>query len=174
MPKFAEYQPGGRHPVWTGPVRQAGADDLDRVVALSIARDGGDPDARRRRFARRIDADDSALFVADGDGVVGYGLIVTLTFEAGTAPDGLYLGGVVVDPQWRRQGIADALTTARLDWAWPRADAVWYCANEHNRASIDLHRRHGFVEHTREFELPGVTFDGGAGVLFRLDRPAGE
>ncbi len=40
-------------------------------------------------------------------------------------------------------------------------------ANARNRASIALHAAFGFEEVTRDFEVPGVTFEGGVGVLFR-------
>ncbi|MGH3357160.1 MAG: GNAT family N-acetyltransferase [Nocardioidaceae bacterium] len=170
---FAAYEPRDRHPSWAGTVRPAQEGDLDGVAGLSFARDGGEPGDRRERLRRHVGSTSSALFVAVAENaVVGYGLVLPLTFGDATAPDGLYLGGVVVDPGWRRRGIADALTAARITWAWERIDTVWYFANQRNRASIDLHRGHGFVEHTRDFAIPGVTFDNGTGtgVLFRLDR----
>jgi hypothetical protein len=34
-------------------------------------------------------------------------------------------------------------------------------------ASVELHRRLGFEEVTRDFSFPGLTFEGGKGILFR-------
>lgn len=60
-----------------------------------------------------------------------------------------------------------ALTAHRLDWVRGRAEVVYYFANARNGATIDLHRRLGFEEVTRDFAIPGVAFEGGVGVLFR-------
>lgn len=166
---FADYDPTPRGNTWRHPVRLARPGDIAGVTSLSVARDGGDPAARAERLRRHIDSTNSALHVGVVHGtVVGYGLIRELTFAERTAPDGFYLGGVVIDPAWRRQGLAYALTAARLSWARERTDVVWYFANEHNRASIALHDRFGFEEHSRDFSVPGVTFTGGEGILFRL------
>jgi hypothetical protein len=53
-------------------------------------------------------------------------------------------------------------------WTPARPDAAWYFANARNRASLDLHARLGFEEVTRAFDLAGVTFEGGEGVLCRV------
>jgi hypothetical protein len=37
--------------------------------------------------------------------------------------------------------------------------------------SIDLHRDLAFVEVTRDFTFPGVTFEGGSGILFMTALP---
>jgi ribosomal protein S18 acetylase RimI-like enzyme len=84
------------------------------------------------------------------------------------APDGWYLAGLIVAPERRRQGIGAALTRERLAWIAERADEAFYFASASNRASIALHRRFGFVEVTRTFSVPGVRFERGDGVLFRL------
>ena len=85
-----------------------------------------------------------------------------------------YLGGVVVTPTHRRQGIAARLTRARLDWIAARAERAYYFTNERNRASVDLHARFGFQELVRGLQVPGLTFVGGVGLLFGVDLPAAE
>ncbi|MBD3942439.1 GNAT family N-acetyltransferase [Microbacterium sp. NEAU-LLC] len=85
------------------------------------------------------------------------------------APPGHYLGGITVDPSWRRRGVAAALTDARLQWIAARAATALYVVNVQNRASIDLHRRWGFTEVLRAPRLMGVEFDGGVGLLMRAD-----
>lgn len=37
-----------------------------------------------------------------------------------------------------------------------------------DRASVALHEELGFILHTTDFRIPGVTFAGGAGALYRL------
>jgi predicted N-acetyltransferase YhbS len=111
------------------------------------------------------------LYVAEAGGtVVGYGRLrhhQAPRFH----PPGHYLGGVVVDPAWRRHGIGSELTECRIEAAWTAgAEIVYYFANSLNVASIGMHRDFGFVELRRPFEFPGVTFAGGVGVLFGLTR----
>jgi ribosomal protein S18 acetylase RimI-like enzyme len=113
------------------------------------------------------------LYVAQvGDVVVGYGRLRHHRTQL-DAPAGYYLGGVVVDPAWRRHGIGTRLTACRLDAAWTAgAKVVYYFANSRNEASIGMHHDFGFVELRRPFEFPGVSFEGGVGVLFGLTKRA--
>lgn len=64
-------------------------------------------------------------------------------------------------------GVGTALTRARLAWIRRHDDEAWYFANARNLASIEMHRRLGFREVTRDFSFPSVTFDGDVGVLYR-------
>ncbi len=93
---------------------------------------------------------------------------------ANIAPRGWYLSGVIVVPEYRRQGIARSLTHARLDWIRERDCWAFYFANVRNRVSIELHHEFGFVEFTRDFIYPGATFEGGIGVLFRVELTGGQ
>ena len=138
-------------------VRTATEADLPACAALAVELRGRAPD-----FARDLDA----LFVAeDGGAVIGYGRLVEVT-EGG--PAGLYLMGLLVAPAHRRRGVGEALTRVRIDAALERRGEVWYFANSRNAASLRLHARLGFEEVQRPFAFPGVTFDGGEGVLCRL------
>jgi GNAT superfamily N-acetyltransferase len=47
----------------------------------------------------------------------------------GPAEAGHYLGGVSVDPQWRRRGVAARLTAERMDWIGRRTNTAWYVVN---------------------------------------------
>jgi GNAT superfamily N-acetyltransferase len=62
--------------------------------------------------------------------------------------------GWIVHPEYRRRGIAAALTEARLDWISDQADKAWYFANARNAASIALHASFAFEEVTRSFSYP--------------------
>ena len=88
------------------------------------------------------------------------------------SPIGYYLSGVVVDPGHRGHGIGGHLIRARMDFAWSAgAPALYYFANSRNGTSIALHAKFGFREIKRPFQFPGVAFEDGFGILFRLERP---
>jgi RimJ/RimL family protein N-acetyltransferase len=120
-----------------------------------------------------MDTDQTNLtLVAEDEGRwVGFGRARNLATSA-LAPScvaaGWYLLGVIVAPDFRRRGVATELTRLRLEWVGRRASEAFYFANSLNLASIDLHRKLGFVEVQRPFAFPGTSFGGGGvGVLFR-------
>ena len=180
MSRFAEYLPRPDSDPRPAPlavldVRMAEPGDLPRIAALMAERDGGDVASHLDPLGRELGAirggAHRALWVEAIDGtVVAYAR--AQRFEppadapANTAPAGWYLTGVIVDPALRRRGIGEALTAARIAWLAGRADTVYYFANARNAPTIDMHARLGFREVTRDFTFPGVTFTGGAGILF--------
>ncbi len=117
------------------------------------------------------DADRLLLVAEDAGGIIGYGRTMHFRRAADAPPDsvptGYYLIGLVVEASCRRKGVGSALTGARLDWISGRAVEAWYFANARNAASIALHTQLGFREVTRAFSFPGLSFDGGEGILFR-------
>ncbi|MGO4589340.1 GNAT family N-acetyltransferase [Paenarthrobacter sp. 2TAF44] len=106
-----------------------------------------------------------------GSAVVGWSKTHYWDYSDGHAPAGHYLGGITVAPHFRRQGVAAALTEARLEWIWERADTAWYVVNSRNQASLALHQRWGFEEVARGPGFHTVTFDGGEGLLLKASRP---
>jgi GNAT superfamily N-acetyltransferase len=173
---FARYMPVSprRDLPTSGVVRLATEADLDACARLAVARDGGDASVWISRLSEHLAADDAALFVADVGDVVGFGRVAWFAppddAPGNAAPSGYYLLGLLVDTQWRRGGLGERLTAACLAWVWERAAECWYFANAGNRASLDLHERLGFRPVTRDFCFPGVTFEGGEGVLSRAVR----
>jgi ribosomal protein S18 acetylase RimI-like enzyme len=152
-------------------IRPALPADIAACVGLSV----GEPPTG---LADDLGDAERLLLVAERAGrVVGYGRTIQFRCAAGapaaSAPDGYYLVGLAVEPACRRQGVATALTRARLAWVSERATEAWYFANARNKASIALHARMGFREVTRDFSFPGVRFEGGEGILFRVDLAAG-
>jgi ribosomal protein S18 acetylase RimI-like enzyme len=128
----------------------------------------------REALARDIEDAERHLVVAERGGeLAGYGRAPV--FEPGadapddTAPRGYCLTGVFVRPEDRRNGVGAALTKPRLDWIGERVATAWCFANARNTASIELHRKLGFEEVSRSFSFPGVTLEGGVGILFRLE-----
>jgi ribosomal protein S18 acetylase RimI-like enzyme len=148
-------------------IRLAVSTDIVECLALA-ARDVELPTG----LADDLREEGRLLLVAEDAGrVVGYGRTMHFRRGAGvpadSAPTGYYLVGLVVDARCRRKGIGSELTRARLAWISGRATEAWYFANARNTASIALHAQFGFGEVTREFSFPGLSFDGGEGILFR-------
>ncbi|MCA9727026.1 MAG: GNAT family N-acetyltransferase [Candidatus Eisenbacteria bacterium] len=196
MSRFEEYRPrarGGESPEATAHhreqrvkdlvVRPAVLDDLADLVMIQAAREGGDVSDHAARLRDALDANRTTphgtILVAEIEGKLA-GLAKTTYFKPAAdapenvAPAGWYLSGVIVSPEHRRKGIGRSLTRARLDWIAKRDRWVYYFANARNQVSIDLHREFGFEEITRDFTFPGVTFDGGVGILFRVNLSDGE
>jgi ribosomal protein S18 acetylase RimI-like enzyme len=151
-----------------GAPRVRPAEPRDRAAFVALARSVGVARASaERHFDEDVASGDRLLLVAEVDGTVaGYGR--TLPFGPGrNAPAGLYLLGMAVDERRRRRGLGTALTRARMAWAIERAGSAWYFTNARNAASLAVHTRLGFREVTRDFDVPGVTFAGGVGVLCR-------
>jgi ribosomal protein S18 acetylase RimI-like enzyme len=82
---------------------------------------GVKPGDRGEQFAFDITDDSRQMFVTKANGqVIAHGRVAEMAAEeaAPGTPAGCYLSGVLVDPAWRRRGIATALTRARLRWAF--------------------------------------------------------
>ena len=159
-------------------VRPAVVSDVAELGAIEAAREGGEPaeSALRRQkcIASWSATSQGIVLVAEHqDRLVGFAKVRHFTpsddAPARVAPPGWYLAGVIVVPECRRQGVGQNLTRARLDWIAKRDRWAYYFANVRNRVSIEFHHHFGFVELTRDFTYPGVTFEGGVGVLFRAD-----
>lgn len=147
---------------------------MEGLVALAEA--GRGDVEMRERVELDLQASNRKLFVAVAERqVVGYGRVAYFeppdNASARVAPAGYYLSGLLVSEAWRRQGLGERLTAARLSWIFRRANDVWYFSNAQNRVSLALHAKLGFVEITRDFVYPGVTFDGGTGVLAKASSP---
>lgn len=180
MTAFAAYAPdsGGRPPAQIS-LRPATKGDVDAILRIEVvsgraAGSVGSAEGYRRAIA---DPDRCVLIAetidAEGRTIVGWAKTHHLVEAVDPAPPGHYLAGLTVDPAWRRRGVGAALTDARLQWIAGRATTASYVVNVRNRASIDLHRRWGFTEVLRAPRLMGVGFDGGVGLLMRLElRPA--
>ena len=126
--------------------------DVASAVELAVRVLRVKPGDLGEQFASDITDDLRQMFVAKANGqVVAYGRVLTLAAdEAGPGtPAGCYLSGVLVDPSWRRRGIATELTRARLRWAFARSGTVFYVTGVDNTASLDLHAALGFHEMKR-------------------------
>jgi ribosomal protein S18 acetylase RimI-like enzyme len=179
MTGFAEYRPGVARQAVDVVIRPAVDADLTRCAELIVSRTGGPVDVRRARLVADLEHPDKYTVVAEIDGeVVGYALVLrhqlSPTDPPNTAPDGYYLIGLIVSPDWRRYGIGDLLTTERMRWTAERADEIYYFANLENGATLDLHQRFGFTEVTRDFTFPNAPLKPGTCVLLRAPLLSGR
>lgn len=82
-------------------------------------------------------------------------------------PVGIYLMGIVVDPDYRRHGVATFLSEQRLMWLNSiEVDRVFSAVAANNLTSQAMHEKLGF---TKREEVPGVLtvhFESGCGILY--------
>lgn len=167
---FAKYDPQTRST--TPPadliLRQASLEDVPQVAAILAARHGDPAENAIASVRERVSNPDHYCGVAQTAGQV-VGFAEARWLEPLRGPSGWYLSGIVIEPAWRRRGLARVLTENRLNWIRARATTAYYFANARNKVSVALHRHFGFVELTRDFEVAGVSFEGGEGVLFSVE-----
>jgi GNAT superfamily N-acetyltransferase len=159
-------------------IREATAQDIDGCVVLSALVSDGSSADWAELFRRNIKHRDRHLVVAQaGDELIAYGRAAWFEPDpaapSNAAPAGYYLIGLVVDPSWRRRGVASAIISARLTWVAQRASEAWYFADVRNQVSIQLHQRAGFETVTEDFWFPTVTDGGGSHLLGRVTLPPG-
>lgn len=146
-PKLAGGVPEGPvriESLWMGDVASA-VELATRVLRVK-------PGDRGEQFASDITDDSRQMFVAKANGqVLAYARVAELAADeaAPGTPAGCYLSGVLVEPVWRRRGIATALTRARLRWVFARTDEAFYLTGADNIASLHLHAALGFQEMKR-------------------------
>lgn len=165
VPSYEVYRPGAHgelDPVVV--VRPARPGDVPAMAAIARTR-GPQPPELDDRLVEWLADDERLVLVGERDEtLIGWGIV---NRQAGhrDAPDGWYIGWLVVHPAWRRRGVADRMVQHMLGWTAGRSDRLHSLVNARNQASLDLHARHGFREIARACELAGITFDGGAGLL---------
>lgn len=177
MTSFAPHEPHAseKHASATRTlvVRTATEMDAATIATIIVERDGGPFEEQDARVRRRLaPGGPNKLFLGEVDGVpAGYARVTHFQPEdpqpANGCPEGWYLMGVIVRPDYWRLGLGRQLTERRLRWIAERAPEAFYFANERNLASIDLHAAFGFTEVARGIQHPGVTFTDGEGILFR-------
>lgn len=167
MHRFAVYRPQ-IHGTVDGAVvvRLARADDAAAIVAVDATREPR-PREYLAKVETRLARPDAIHVVAEVEGLAVGTSSLMVWPEHTDSPQGWYVSGITVVPGWRRRRIADrmmAFELARLDRAGLPA---WSVVNLANRASLDLHARHGFVEVAKAPQFAGITFAGGTGLLLR-------
>ncbi|MCV2392952.1 GNAT family N-acetyltransferase [Actinotalea sp. M2MS4P-6] len=173
MSRYAEYQPDA-HGTDDGSVvvRRAVAQDAAAIVAVDATREPR-PASYLDRVAGQLAREDAIHVVAEHVGEVIGTSAVKIWPQPTDAPAGWYVSGITVVPWWRRRRVADRLLALELGSPELTGEPVWSVVNAGNRASLDLHARHGFVEVARAATFAGIEFTGGAGVLLRREPGGG-
>ena len=174
---LAQISPAATNPGLTkGPDAKKGLTHPDVIAFFRVCTTDDKQGAAGATFAKELrenpDWVNRLLLVGVvDDRLAGFGRVVFFQSSPNApenvAPTGWYLGGVIVTPAHRRRGIGYELTRQRLEWIRARAEEVFYVVNALNRASAALHERFGFEELTRDFFIPGASFIGGVGILYR-------
>jgi ribosomal protein S18 acetylase RimI-like enzyme len=149
-------------------VRAANDSDIDQCARLRANVDSGDVELWHERFASDLHNPTRRFLVADiGGTVVGYGHTVrherSADAQRDSSPSGYFLAGLLVAPEYRRDGIGSRLTSARLEALSVETKTVFYLAEPENDATIGLHEKFGFEE-VRPVVRENMRF-----LLFRLD-----
>ena len=105
-------------------MRPAGPTDLEAIAAIEHA-SGRGPLSPSAVVAAVADPDRHVVVATVDGAVIGWGKTHYWDYDDGQTPSGHYLGGVAVQPAWRRRGVGAALTAARLRWIWARAPHAW-------------------------------------------------
>ena len=159
-------------------IREARKQDIEQLAELNHKRYGGKLPEIIEGFEREIaglyETDEHLLIVAEYENkLVGFARAKSFepppTAPPNICPEGWYLTGIIVASEYRRKGIASALTKERLNWIAKRSERAYYFANAQNKVSIDMHKQFVFTEISRNFVYPDVSFEGGEGILFKAD-----
>lgn len=165
MTRFADYRPQVTGAVDRSVlVRDAGPADAPAIVGVDASREPQAPEALSRVEARLARRDAFTVLAEAGDLAVGTSSLTVWPVHA-DAPGGWYVTGITVLPEWRRRRVADRMLARLLERLDRTPADVWSVVNALNRASLDLHARHGFAEVRRAPRLAGIEFAGGRGVL---------
>ena len=182
MTLFAEYQPEKHgQPDESVLLRQAKLGDAPGLAQLRAERESSKLTEALIRFERELanPAQRAVLWVTESeDSIVGYARSAYIKCPTDALPnhqpEGWYLGGVIVAPSHRRRGLGHRLTAVRLAALVSQGvPEVFFMVNATNHASIDLHLTFGFQELTRDFSGRDAHFEGGVGIVFRLDLAPG-
>ncbi len=132
-------------------IRPAQSADLDSLVSLlhtlfSIEEDFSFDGARQQRGLELMLANErGCVLVAEAQGrVVGMctGQLLVSTAEGGLS---LLVEDVVVDRQWRGQGVGRLLMAAISDWAKTKdVSRLQLLADRNNEAALDFYRSQGW------------------------------
>lgn len=83
-------------------------------------------------------------------------------------PEGMFCMGIMIRPNFRRQGIAKFINEKRFEkFRTMNIDEVYSAVDEDNLTSISMHNSFGFQEISRIPGVLNIDFDGKKGILFR-------
>lgn len=159
-------------------VRPATQDDVSGIASVALELDGWTFDEHFRGASAEIEMQQKQdphrlVMVAEVDGVIaGYGRAGYKETPSGmqpaSFPEGWYLSGLLVAPEFRRNGIGLELTRQRIAWIGTRAQVVRFHTSAANLASIAMHEKLGFGQVKRGIVVTNRYRDQGPEILYEL------
>jgi GNAT superfamily N-acetyltransferase len=149
-------------------IRTARESDVERIALLTaqLGYDVTSPDVKVR-LSRLLSHPDHAVFVADRDGLA-VGWIHALVAEYIESGPFAFIGGLVVDRDHRRQGIAGALMARAEDWARKQGCSVVRLTSSLTRtAAHQFYKDIGYTIVKTQYSL-GKTLDSSGDDLQRF------
>jgi RimJ/RimL family protein N-acetyltransferase len=147
-------------------IRDCRYSDLPEAAKIQSEREGGELFYHQTRlasfFKKTRDPQRANFKLAElNNRITGFGKCEYLNIPdnapQNSIPEGWYLSGLIVAPDFRRHGIGLELTKARIDWLSGKTNIVYYFANSDNLVTIELHEKLGFKEIKRNIWAPGLS-----------------
>ena len=152
--------------------------DIQRIAEITEEHEPKGVDSYIKAFQDQISQnkeEDSYAFIFSTlfeDEVVGHGKLfkyssgdMEVDFES---PEGWYLNGIIVDPAFRRKGVAKELLKYREDFISQIDEKtnLHSIVSAENEPSIKYHETLGFKEHSRAPGFLKIKLNCGEGILF--------
>ncbi len=158
-------------------VRLAQENDLERIAKITQDFEPQTLERYKESFKSQIEQNSNPessifIFVAIIDNiVVGHGKLFYYSKEKHDvefkSPEGWYLNGVIVAPEFRRKGVAKALLSFRESFILEKkGNEVFSIVSVENIPSISYHTSLGFKEQERAPGYLSVKLKCGEGILF--------
>ena len=129
--------------------------------------------AKLKEYIKLQDEDRALVMLAINEQkkVVGWALTLLITSKGSKdrSLDGWYLMGVMVHPQFRRQGIGQQLTRRRIKWLESRTRKVRYFTQADNDIARGLHDKFEFKAVCMVDSIAGISFGTNERMVFELD-----
>lgn len=151
--------------------------DIPRIVEITQEHEPSSIEGYTKAFVEQVDLNNlkssiSFIFVALRDEkVVGHAKLFRYTKDLKVdyaSPEGWYLNGIIVDPKYRRSGIAKRLLKYREKFILGKLEEanLYSIVSSVNEASIGYHKSLGFKEHLRAPGFLKIKLNCGEGILF--------
>jgi ribosomal protein S18 acetylase RimI-like enzyme len=152
--------------------------DILRIAEITEEHDSKGIDLYIKAFQDQINQNKeensyALIFVTLLEGkVVGHGKLFKYCCEEMAvdfkSPEGWYLNGIIVDPAFRRKGVAKELLKNRENFIsqYNEKNNLYSIVSAENKPSIKYHESLGFKEHSRAPGFLKIKLNCGEGILF--------
>lgn len=158
-------------------VREVAKSDATGIAQNISLRPQSEIDYTTKLISQEIEAletnPNSKIFVACvNNEVVGFARCSYISSTSDgkfPSPPGWYGLGIIVNKSFRKQGVARALSSYRLQWLKSMGVEYFYSfTNSENLVSLQMHKAFGFEKVMTSSGFLTVNYTTGTGVLFRI------